>query len=68
MMGLEVIVLDKLGNTWTSILNQSAGDNIRNAMTALLEVALLVGGMNAANAIAPGLGFFVVAGLFIQMK
>lgn len=66
MMGLEVIVLDKLGNTLDKYPGiRSAGDNIRNAMTALLEVALLVGGMNAANAIAPGLGFFVVAGLFI---
>ena len=34
-------------------------------MSKLLEVALLVGGMMAANAMAPGFGFFVVAGLYI---
>lgn len=44
---------------------RKAGDNIRTAMSKLLEIALLVGGMNAANAIAPGIGFFLVAGLYI---
>lgn len=66
MIGLEVLVLDKLANGLDKYPGiRSAGDNIRNAMTALLEVALLVGGVNAANAIAPGLGIFAVVGLFI---
>lgn len=66
MIGLEVLVLEKLGSSLDKYPGiRSAGDNIRNAMSKLLEVALLVGGMNAANAIAPGLGFFVVAGLYI---
>jgi hypothetical protein len=34
-------------------------------MSKVLEIALLVGGMNAANAILPGFGFFFVAGLYI---
>lgn len=42
-----------------------AADNIRTAMTKLLEVATLVGGMMAANSMAPGLGFFAVAGLYL---
>ena len=41
-----------------------AADNIRTALTRLLELATLVGGMLAANQIAPGLGLFVVAGLY----
>ncbi len=59
-------LLEKLGTSLDKYPGiRNAGDNIRNAMTKLLEIALLVGGMNAANAIAPGLGFFVVAGLYI---
>ena len=66
VMGVEVLLLERLGaslDKYPGIRN--AGDNIRNAMSKLLEIALLVGGMNAANAIAPGLGFFTVAGLYI---
>jgi hypothetical protein len=42
-----------------------AADNIRTAMTKLLEVASLVGGMMAANSMAPTLGLFVAAGLYL---
>lgn len=66
MLGLEVLALEKLGNSLDKYPGiRNAGENIRNAMSKLLEVALLVGGMNAANAIAPGIGFFVVSGLYI---
>jgi hypothetical protein len=44
---------------------RKSGDHIRTAMTQILEVALLVGGMMAANAMAPTFGFFLVAGLYI---
>lgn len=44
---------------------RASGDHIRTAMTQILEVSLLVGGMMAANAIAPTFGFFVVAGLYV---
>lgn len=37
----------------------------RTGMTKLLEVAALVGGMMAANGMAPGLGFLAVAGLYL---
>ena len=43
---------------------RKCADNIRTAMTKILDVALLVGGMMAANAMAPGLGFLLVVGLF----
>lgn len=44
---------------------RKAADNMRNAMSKLLELALIVGSMIAANNMAPGLGFFVVAGLYL---
>ena len=63
---LEVLLLDVLAKMLDKFPGmRKCGDNIRTAMTKLLEVALLVGGMMAANAMAPGLGFFIVAGLYI---
>src|SRR5690625_1576159 len=44
---------------------RNSGENIRNAMTRLLEVALLIGGANASNMIAPGFGFFFIAGFYL---
>lgn len=44
---------------------RNSGENIRNAMTKLLEVALLIGGANASNMIAPGFGFFFIAGFYL---
>lgn len=66
MIGVEVLFIDKTAGFLDKFPGiRKSGDNIRNAMSKLLEVALLVGGMNAANAIAPGIGFFAVAGLYI---
>ncbi|MEW9677819.1 YhfT family protein [Lentibacillus sp. L22] len=44
---------------------RNSGENIRSAMTKLLEVALLIGGANASNLIAPGFGFFFIAGFYL---
>ncbi|MGG0824226.1 YhfT family protein [Paenibacillus turicensis] len=44
---------------------RSSGESIRNAMTRVLEIALLIGGANAANAIVPGLGYFGIAGFYL---
>ncbi|MDX7990761.1 hypothetical protein FE394_05495 [Xenorhabdus sp. Reich] len=38
---------------------------IRTAITKMLEVALLVGAMIASNAILPGMGFMIVAGIYL---
>ncbi|RRD96251.1 hypothetical protein EII17_01760 [Clostridiales bacterium COT073_COT-073] len=66
IIGLEVLLLGAIAKGLDKYPGiRKAGDNIRTAMSQLLEVALLVGGMNAANAIAPGIGFFLVAGLYI---
>ncbi|MDR1893419.1 MAG: YhfT family protein [Spirochaetales bacterium] len=39
------------------------GDNTRTAMSKILDISLLVGGMLAANAIAPTIGYIWVVGL-----
>lgn len=44
---------------------RASGDHIRTAMTQLLEISLLVGSMNAANAMAPSFGFFFVGGMYL---
>ncbi|TDT61327.1 YhfT family protein [Fonticella tunisiensis] len=63
---VEVLLLDQLAKLLDKFPGvRKCGDNIRTAMSKLLEVALLVGGMMAANAMAPGLGFFVVGGLYV---
>src|SRR5699024_4720852 len=52
---LEVMLLNYIArflDKYPGIRN--SGENIRSAMTKLLEVALLIGGANASNAIAPG--------------
>lgn len=47
---------------------KACGDQIRTAMSKVLEVALLVGGMIAADSMAPGLGYLFVAGTYIINK
>jgi hypothetical protein len=65
-MSLEaysLVFIGKLLDKFPGVRN--AADNIRTSMTKLLEVATLVGSMIAANAMAPGLGFLVVAGAYV---
>jgi hypothetical protein len=46
---------------------KKSADSMRVSMSKLLEVAILVGSMIAANGMAPGgLGYLTVAGLFIM--
>lgn len=47
---------------------KACGDHIRTAMSKVLEVSLIVGGMIAADAMAPGLGYMFVAGAYIINK
>ncbi|MEH7011447.1 YhfT family protein [Neobacillus niacini] len=66
VIALEVLLLSSIAkflDKYPGIRN--SGENIRGAMTKLLEVALLIGGANAANAIAPGFGFFFIAGFYL---
>lgn len=66
VIALEVLLLDTIARLLDKFPGvRKCGENIRTAMSKLLEVALLVGGMMAAQAMAPGLGIFVVAGLYV---
>lgn len=47
---------------------RDCGNQIRTAMSRVLEVALLVGAMIAANAMAPKLGFLFVIGVYLLNK
>lgn len=65
-MAVEVLSLEKIGK----VLNKfpalkMSGDNIRTAMTMILEIALLVGGINAGQQIWSGTGMFIVIALYI---
>lgn len=60
---LSLVGIAKLFDRFPGVKKSS--DSMRIAMTKLLEVAILVGSMIAANGMAPGgLGFLLVAGLF----
>lgn len=66
IMMLEVLLLSRLARFLDRYPGvREAGSNIRTAMTRVLEVALLIGGANAAHAMAPGLGFFLIAGFYV---
>lgn len=69
VISLEVLLLEYLAKFLDKFPGmKKCGDNIRTAMSRILEVALLVGGMMAANAMAPKFGFFVVAGMYVLNK
>lgn len=66
VISLEVLLLDVLAKFLDKFPGvRGCADNIRTASSKLLEVALLVGGAMAANAMAPGLGFFIVGGIYV---
>lgn len=66
---LEVLLLDVIAKFLDKFPGmKNCGDNIRTAMSKILEVALLIGGMMAANAMAPGLGLFIVIGIYTLNK
>ena len=63
---LEVMLLDVIARFLDRFPGvRAAGEHIRTAMTKVLEIALLVGGMIAGNAIAPSLGYFIVAAIIV---
>lgn len=69
VMALEIYFLDGLAKLMDKFPGvRKCGDNIRTAMSKVLEVALLIGGMMAAQAMAPGFGLFVVVGLYVLNK
>ncbi|EEP0997552.1 transporter [Salmonella enterica] len=66
LMGVEVKSLSSIGKALHRLpALKESGDNIRTAMTGILEIALLVGGVYAANDIWEGVGLFTVVALYI---
>jgi len=64
IMMLEVLLLGFIAKGMDKFPGmKELGDNTRTAMSKVLDLALLVGGMMAANQIAPTIGYIWVIGL-----
>ena len=69
VIGIEILLLDVLARAMDKFPGvKKAGDNIRTAMTKVLEVALLLGGLMSAYAMAQALGIFIVVGIYVLNK
>lgn len=65
IMAIEILLLGFIATGMDKFPGmKELGDNARTAMSKVLDIALLVGGMLAANAIAPTIGYIWVIGLF----
>lgn len=65
-MVIEVMLLTKFSVFLDKFPGmRDAGDQIRTAITKVLEIALFVGGVIAASAIAPSWGALFVVGLYV---
>ena len=65
IMAIEVLLLGFIAKGLDRFPGmKDLGDNTRTAMSKILDISLLVGGMMAANAIAPTIGYIWVIGLF----
>ncbi|QQO10911.1 YhfT family protein [Breznakiella homolactica] len=64
IMAIEVLLLGFIAKGLDRFPGmKELGDNTRTAMSKILDISLLVGGMMAANAIAPTIGYIWVVGL-----
>lgn len=64
IMAIEVLLLGYIAKFLDRFPGmKEVGDNTRTSMSKILDIALLVGGMMAANAIAPTIGYIWVVGL-----
>ena len=71
ILAIEILLLELIAKSLDRFPGVKAcGDQIRTAMTKVLEVSLLVGGMIAANEMAgsTGLGFLFVGGFYLLNK
>ena len=65
IMVIEILLLNVIAKGMDKSPGlKDLGDNTRTAMSKVLDLALLVGGMIAANAIAPTMGYILVIGLY----
>lgn len=66
VISVEALSLVAIANVFDKFPGiRQAADNLRNAMTQLLELALIVGSMITAQALMPGTGYMLVAGLYL---
>ncbi|HLS35891.1 MAG TPA: YhfT family protein [Bacillota bacterium] len=71
ILGAIVMSLEALSLSWVAKVFdkfpgiRNAADNLRNAMTQVLEIALIVGAMIAANNLMPGIGFLIVISFYL---
>lgn len=69
VMGLEIFLLDGAAKGLDKFPGvREMGEYIRTAMNKVLEVGLLIGGALASEAIAPGVGYFWLIGLYLLNK
>jgi len=69
IMALEVFLLGGAAKALDRFPGvREMGEHIRTAMSRVLEVALLMGGVIASEQIAPGIGFFWVIGVYLLNK
>ena len=65
IMAIEVLLLGFIARGLDRFPGmKELGDNTRTAMSKVLDISLLVGGMMAAHAIAPTIGYIWVIGLY----
>jgi len=69
VMALEVFLIQTFAKGMDKFPGvREMGEHIRTSMSRVLEVALLVGGVNAANAMAPTVGSLFVIGFYLLNK
>lgn len=69
VMFLEITLLNAAGKGMDKFPGiRDMGEHIRSSMNKVLEIALLVGSMMAANTMVAGVGFLWVAGLYALNK
>lgn len=66
VMFIEIMLLNGMAKGLDKFPGvREMGEHIRTSMNKVLEVALLIGGALASEAIAPGIGYFWVIGLYL---
>lgn len=69
IMVLEIFLLEFVGKGLDKFPGvREMGEYIRTSMNQVLEVGLLIGGAMASEAMAPGIGYFWVIGVYLLNK
>ena len=69
IMALEVFLINTFARGMDRFPGvREMGEHIRTSMSKVLEIALLIGGVNAANAMAPTAGSLFVIGFYLLNK